>query len=191
MRVFSSPQPLPFHHHHNMHIFSFFLFAISTLTLVTATPVIPLTTITNPRQASRNYDCLLAIESRQKASDSKPGSFRMCTEKQFAGECISVTHEIGQCWNIRKPFDSNVKSFRPDHWRGEERLQYSCSVYDEPGCMGGGESIKWPGSADLGRTISSVRCEYSNPEAIERWKKVFTIGRPKEEFLGHYPPRQR
>lgn len=180
-----------------MQISSFFVFAISTLTLVTATPVIPSTTIANPagyvnvRQAAENYNHLLAIKSRQKASDSKPGSFRICTEKQFAGECISVTQEMGQCWNIRKPFDSIVKSVRPDHWRGEERLQYSCSVYDELGCMGGGVSIKWPGSADLGRTIASVRCEYSNLEAIERWKQFFMIGRPKEEFLGHYPPRQR
>ena len=81
-----------------------------------------------------------------------------------------------ECWNIRKPFRGNVASISPNEWRGRAAFQYDCAVFDEPGCMGSGEVLRWPGTGELKREIWSVRCEYSNLEELEKLKKS-RIGR--------------
>jgi hypothetical protein len=153
------------------------LHLLSSTTLVVTTPIATSPTITELAPQHSNHSSTSPLTPRaDPILPAKPGSFSMCTAPHWTGECAVVNLKMPECWNIRKPFRGNVASISPNEWRGRPAFQYDCAVFDEPGCMGSGEVLKWPGTGELGREIWSIRCEYSNLEELERLKKTKTGG---------------
>jgi hypothetical protein len=107
------------------------------------------------------------------------GGLYMCTSYGYQGLCSYARYEPSLCYNLSPPFLSNVSSFSPDQYAGDETFKFQCALWDQEGCQGKKVVLQWPGSNNLwvqggDKAGKSVRCDFLSEDGLktyEAWKE--------------------